>query len=99
MNINKKHVDRQTPECRSLAERLQTVARRRRREVDRHAGCMQVACSRSVTAALLSSTINNGTELRDLADEAEPPGGLRGSRSALTAISANLSFLVLRREC
>lgn len=52
MNINKKHVDRQTPECRSLAERLQTVARRRRREVDRHAGCMQVACSRSVTAAL-----------------------------------------------
>jgi hypothetical protein len=51
MNINKKHVDRQTPECRSLAERLQTVARRRRREVDRHAGCMQVACSRSVTAA------------------------------------------------
>jgi hypothetical protein len=52
MNINKKHVDRQTPECRSLAERLQTVARRRRREVDRHAGCMQVACRRSVTAAL-----------------------------------------------
>jgi hypothetical protein len=52
MNINKKHVDRQTPECRSLAERLQTVARRRRREVDRHAGCMQVACSRSATAAL-----------------------------------------------
>jgi hypothetical protein len=40
MNINKKHVDRQTPECRSLAERLQTVARRRRREsIDMQAAC------------------------------------------------------------